>query len=235
MVPSEDFDVDRLAAYLHMMPAQIARLAERGKIPARRVGGDWKFSRAEVHHWLEQRIGLSDADELVAMEGVLKRSEGTSREQGFSLADLIPAQAIATPLEAKTRARVISAMCELAAGTGMLWDPVKMAEAVEAREQMHPTALDNGAALLHPRRPMASILAEAVVAVGITPGGIPFGGRGLTDVFFLICSTSDHEHLRVLARLSRLIAEPGFLDELRTASDPEAVAATIRVREANLA
>lgn len=232
---SEDFDVDSLAAYLHMMPAQITRLAERGKIPARRVGGDWRFSQAEVHHWLEKRIGLSDADELVAMEGVLKRSEGPAGEQAFSLADLIPPQAIATPLEAKTRARVVSAMCELAAGTGLLWDPVKMAEAVEAREQMHPTALDNGAALLHPRRPMASILAEAIVAVGITPSGIPFGGRGLTDVFFLICSTSDHEHLRILARLSRLIAEPDFLDELRAASDPEAVSATIRTREGNLA
>jgi excisionase family DNA binding protein len=56
---TEDFDVDSLAAYLHMMPPQIARLAERGKIPSRRVGGQWKFSRAEVHHWLEQRIGFS--------------------------------------------------------------------------------------------------------------------------------------------------------------------------------
>ena len=50
---------------------------------------------------------------------------------------------------------------------------------------MHSTALDNGVALLHPRRPMPAILAEAVLALGITPGGIPFGSGGsLTDIFF---------------------------------------------------
>lgn len=231
---TEDFDVDSLAAYLHMMPAQIARLAERGKIPGRRVGGEWRFSQAEVHHWLEQRIGLSDAEELVEVETVLKRSTDPTSELPFTLSDLIPEQAIATPLEAKTRTSVISAMCELAASTGILWDPAKMAEAVEAREQMHPTSLDNGAALLHPRRPMASILAEAVVAVGVKPGGVPFGGRSLTDVFFLICSTSDHEHLRILARLSRLIAEAGFLDEVRAALSAQEIAALIRRREEEL-
>ena len=49
-----------------------------------------------------------------------------------------------------------------------------MVEAVRAREEMHSTALDNGVALLHPRRPTVTDLAEAVLALGISPGGIPF-------------------------------------------------------------
>jgi PTS system nitrogen regulatory IIA component len=85
---------------------------------------------------------------------------------------------------------------------------------------MHSTALDNGVALLHPRRPLANILAEAVLALGITPSGIPFSNDGrLTDVFFLVCSTSDHEHLRILARLSRVINDVFFLSDLRAAPD----------------
>src|SRR5262245_42062690 len=55
-----DFDLDRLAAYLHMMPDDVQKLAERGKLPGRRVGGAWRFSAAEIHHWMEDRIGLSD-------------------------------------------------------------------------------------------------------------------------------------------------------------------------------
>jgi PTS system nitrogen regulatory IIA component len=230
----EDFDIDSLAAYLHVMPAQISRLADRGKIPGRRVGGEWRFSQAEIHHWLEQRIGLSDADELMAMEGVLKRSAGPATEEVFRISDLILPEAIAVPLDARTRASVISAMTELAANTSLLWDPSRLAEAVEAREQMHPTALDNGAALLHPRRPMPTILAEAVVAVGVKPGGVPFGGRSLTDVFFLLCSTTDHEHLRILARLSRLIAVGEFLADLRGAADSQEVLEIIRKREDEL-
>ena len=104
-----------------------------------------------------------------------------------------------------------------------------MASAVRAREEMHPTALDNGVALLHPRRPMSSILAEPLLALGMTPGGIPFGGPGgaLTDIFFLICSTDDQGHLQTLARLSRLITSADFLPAIRAAESAAAVHAVI--------
>ncbi len=231
----DDFDVDRLASYLHMMPAAVLKLAERGKLPGRRVGGEWRFAAAEIHHWLEDRIGLSDDEALVKMEGALDRTADTAAIDEVSIGDLLKEEAIAVPLGARTRASVIAKMTELAARTHLLWDPEKMAEAVRAREEMHSTALDNGVALLHPRRPMPAILSEAVVALGITPGGIPFGSGGiLTDIFFLICSTSDHEHLRILARLSRVINDHEFLTSIRTATDAAALHRLIREREKSI-
>jgi PTS system nitrogen regulatory IIA component len=112
-------------------------------------------------------------------------------------------------------------MCQLAAETGLLWDAPKMAEAVTAREAMASTALDHGVALLHPRRPQGSILGQAIIALGVTSQGIPFGGsRGaLTDVFFLLAATSDHEHLRILARLSRIVNDLEWMAMLRAAPD----------------
>jgi PTS system nitrogen regulatory IIA component len=220
-MPRTDFDVERLAAYLHLTPDKVAKLAERAKIPGRKVAGQWRFARAEIHHWLEDRIGLSDEVELVEMEHVLQRSAPDDEQEEVCLADLIPLEAIAVPLLARTRNSVITTMVEVAARTGWLWEPDKMSEAVRSREEMHPTALENGVALMHPRRPMASILGQAFVALGVTCGGIPFGaGMPLSDVFFLICSVEDRGHLRVLARLSRLLTVPGFLDALRSVSNP---------------
>ncbi len=232
----EDFDVDRLAAFLHLLPAQISRLADRGKLPGRRVGGRWRFSAAEIHHWLENRIGLSDEDELVQMEGVLQRAAPPGEEETVSIGRMMPVEAIAVPLEAKTRSSVITEMTELAARTGLLWDPEKMAEGVRAREAMQPTALEIGVALLHPRRPMMGVLAEGLLALGITAKGIPFGGsRGtLTDVFFLICSVDDQSHLRTLARVSRMISDAAVLATIRAAESPEAVHEVIAEWEANL-
>jgi PTS system nitrogen regulatory IIA component len=218
-VPKEDFDIDSLAVYLHLTPQQVMRLADRGKVPGRKVAGQWRFSQAEIHHWLEDRIGLSDEVELAEMETVLERSHAA--EDSVSISQLLHRDAIAIPLEARTRNSVINAMTRLAAGTGLLWDPEKMAEAVSERENLHPTALDNGVALLHPRRPMESILAEPLLALGCTSSGIPFGGSGLNDIFFLICSTDDRVHLRVLARLSRLVADGEMLEAIRTATTPE--------------
>lgn len=229
---SEDFDIERLAAYLHMMPNVVLRLAERGKIPGRRVGGEWKFAGVEIHHWLENRIGISDEQELMQVEGVLERAAGNRLAEEISIADLLHIDAIEVPLDAKTRASAIARMTELAERTHLLWDAAKMADAVRAREDMHSTALDNGVALLHPRRPMPAILAEAVLALGVATNGIPFGSGGnLTDIFFLICSTSDHEHLRILARLSRIINNHEFLSAMRAASSPEELLTLIRDRE----
>jgi PTS system nitrogen regulatory IIA component len=115
---------------------------------------------------------------------------------------------------------VIDSMVELAAQTGWLWDTEAMAEAIRSREELHTTALENGVALLHPRRPLPKILAQPFVALGVTSTGIPFGSDvPLTDVFFLLASMEDRGHLRKLARLSRILAAPGFVESLRAAGN----------------
>ena len=231
---NQDFDINSLAAYLHLAPAQVVRMADRGKLPGRKIGGQWRFSEAEIHHWLEHRIGLSDDEELVQVENVLERRSGSG--VAVSIARLLPREAIAVPLQARTRRSVIDEMTELAARAGLLWDAAKMAQAVRERENLHPTALDNGVALLHPRRPLPNLLAEAFLAVGRTYQGVPFGGvsGGLTDVFFLICSTDDQGHLRTLARLSRLLNDAMFLDGLRCTEDAASLHDWVALREADL-
>jgi len=105
----EDFDIDSLAVYLHLTPQQVGRLADRGKLPGRKVAGAWRFSRAEIHHWLEERIGLADEDDLVEMEGVLEETAGAEPDE-IVVADLLAPAAIAVPLAARTRNKVITAM-----------------------------------------------------------------------------------------------------------------------------
>jgi PTS system nitrogen regulatory IIA component len=69
---------------------------------------------------------------------------------------------------------------------------------------------------------LPAAIGESVLAYGRTASGIPFGGpRGqLTDIFFLVCCKDDRTHLQVLARLSRLLLLPDFLDNLREAETP---------------
>ncbi len=232
----EDFGIESLAEYLHLDPAQVAKLVERGRLPGRRVAGQWRFSSSAIHHWLEQKIGLSDSDELASLEDVLRTPTVASPDAPLSFLEMLPVEAIAVPLAARTRTSVMASMTELAAATGWLWDPQQMAEAVRTREDMSPTALETGVALLHPRRPQASILGQAFIALGITDQGIPFGGsRGtLTDVFFLICSIDDRGHLQTLTRLSRLLSQEGFLSELRAAPDAISIRELIAKAEKKL-
>jgi nitrogen PTS system EIIA component len=208
-------------------------MAERSSVPGRKIAGQWRFSKGEIHHWLEERIGAAGDADLRHVQGLLDRAAEERESATVKISELLPPEAIAIPLAARTRNSVIKSMVELAAKTGHLWDPAEMADAVEARENLHPTALDNGVALLHPRRPLGQILAEPLLALGRTQAGIPFGSAigQLTDIFFLICSVDDSQHLRTLARLSRLLTVVGCLPALREAQSPAEALSVIRQYE----
>ena len=220
----EDLDVSQLATYLKINPDRVVKMASRGRLPGRRVSGQWRFSEAEIHHWMEDQIGASGVDELVRYENVVTASPRTAAApptiQTPDIATLCSVDRIEVPFAARTRGSVIRRMCDLATQGGLMWDAAAMRTAVENREQMHPTALDCGVALLHPRRPQTSILADSVIALGVCPTPVAFSDRGqLTDIFFLICSYDDPIHLRILARLSRLISQTDLLSWLRQSED----------------
>src|SRR5207302_4881065 len=117
-----------------------------------------------------------------------------------------------------------------------VYDPEAILTAIKQREEMGATALPSGVAIPHPRRPLPAALGESVLAYGRTASGIPFGAPhgGLTDVFFLLCCRDDRTHLRVLARLSRLLLRPEFLDALRAAETPQETWDVIRLAEESL-
>ncbi len=163
----DDFDVASLAAFLHLTPDQVRRMADRNRLPGRRIGGEWKFSRAEIHHWFEERIGASDEQELVEVEKVLDRQPGTPEASAF--VELLSESNVSIPLVARTKRSVISKMCGMAADAGLLWDESKMEEAIHTREELHPTALENGVALLHPRRPQPELSVSHLSGSGSPP------------------------------------------------------------------
>ncbi|GAA4420470.1 PTS sugar transporter subunit IIA [Bremerella cremea] len=233
-MPSQDFDLDELAAYLHLTPPQVEKLANRDDIPGRKVAGKWKFSKADIHHWLEHRIGVYDDQQLERVEGVLDRHG--KHDEPVRISDMLHASTIKIPITSRSPRKVITEICEVSMEAGYLWDAPKMMDAILQRESMHSTALDNGVALLHPRRPLPMILSESFLAMGRTYQGIPFGGsRGvLTDVFFLIASVDDPSHLRTLARLSRIINDSTVIQGIRAANHAEDVLELIEEREDQL-
>ncbi len=161
----DDFGVESLAAYLHLDRAQVLRLAEREKLPGRKVGGEWRFSPADIHHWLEERIGLSSDAELIEVEGVFDRAAGRAGEAAISIAEMMPLEAIAVPLAARTRASVITSMVDVAARTGHVWDTAKMADAVA--QPRRPAAHRPGK-----RRGPAAPTPAAGQHTGSGPGGL---------------------------------------------------------------
>jgi len=214
---SDMMDLDQLASYLQRDVREVTKLASRGHLPGHKVSGQWRFARAEINHWIETQMHAYTEQELTALEG-----HARNEEQEPLVSILLSEATIAVPLKASTRSSVLRELVHAAEQSWQVYDPAAILEAIRQREELASTALGSGIAIPHPRRPLPAALGESVLAYGRTTSGIPFGApdRGLTDIFFLVCCRDDRTHLRVLARLSRLLLRPGFVDELRAAETP---------------
>jgi PTS system nitrogen regulatory IIA component len=225
---NEIMDLHQLATYLQRDLREVTRLASRGHLPGQKVSGQWRFHQAEINQWLETQMAAYSEEQLAALE---TREDRTADQQPL-VTPLLSEATVGVPLRASTRTSVLQELVHLAEQSWQIFDAEALLHAVRQREETASTALPSGVAIPHPRRPLPNVLGEDVLAYGRTAHGIPFGGGGgvLTDVFFLVCCRDYRTHLQVLARLSRLLRRPEFLDELRAAEGP---AETLQVIDAN--
>lgn len=215
----EVYTLEELAQHLGRDRREIEKLVSRGRIPGRKVSGEWQFHQREITHWLETEMREYTEQELAVVE---ESQQSPDLDPDVPVSSLISPETIEVPLKARTKRSVLESLVELAGRTWQIWEPAAVLTAVREREEMLSTAVDFGVAFPHPRNPLPDVLGQSIVAFGRTLSGIPFGAmnRGLSDLFFLVLCRDSKMHLQVLARLSRLIQLPGFLDQLRTADDP---------------
>ncbi len=232
-MPYRSMSLEEFARHVCMDVRDVRRLAERGKLPGNKVGGQWRFNRAKVTEWLQQEMHKLDEPRLIALEGSMGGSVAEPvDESGMIVTDLIGLDGIDIALPARTKASVLRELVRLAARTGLLYDADGLLEAVQQREELFSTALPNGVAIPHPRQPMPYVSAEPLICVAFVPGGIGFGASSteLTRAFFLICCHDDHYHLCVLARLMRILSEDTVEQLLQTTTREQLLEALI-VRE----
>ncbi len=70
----EILTLDEVAAYLKAGKRTVYRLAAAKKIPAFKVGGTWRFSRADIDRWIKQQ----------SMEGLATGGDGDDAADGQS-------------------------------------------------------------------------------------------------------------------------------------------------------
>jgi len=225
-------NLEQLAAYLQRDARDLSKWASRGYMPGQKVGGEWRFHRAEIHHWIETQMHAYTEQELLNLE---RGGQGQHKEEPL-LSLFLSEATTAVPLVATSKTSVLRTLVATAERSWQIYDPGAILDAIRTREEMSSTALSSGVAIPHPRRPLPNAVGDSVIAYGRTGSGIPFGGAEgtLTDIFFLILSHDERVHLQILARLSRLLLRPQFVDELRAADTTSATFQLIESAEREL-
>jgi PTS system nitrogen regulatory IIA component len=216
----EAYTLDELARQLGRDKREIEKLVNRGRIPGRKVGGEWQFHPTEITHWLEQEMRAFTDQQLVAVEEFQQSSE---LDAEIPVSTLLQPDLVQVPLPGKTKRSMLENLIEVAGRTWQIWEPAAVLKAVQDREDVMSTADERGIAIPHPRNPLPDVLGQSLIAFGRTVSPLPFGGANgsLTDLFLLVACRDSRTHLHVLARLGRILRVPGFLEELRAAPDSE--------------
>jgi PTS system nitrogen regulatory IIA component len=193
--------IEELARHMGMDTRVVRKWAEKGRLPGKKVGGEWRFNRARMLEWLQTEMHSFDPDDIRNLERAM-----FDGESDLLIASYLATEGVDMNLPARSRASVLRELVRLAERTGLVYDAAGIVAALEEREEMGPTALPRGIAFPHPRRPLPYATAEPLVCVARVPKGIPFGapdGR-LTDIFVLVCANGERLHLGLLARLAMM-------------------------------
>ena len=131
---SRDFyTLDELALQIGRDRRQVEKLVNRGIIPGRRVGGEWRFNEIEITHWLEQDLrGLDDLG-LAQLE---QSQQSGDQKLESPIVGLLHPETCEVPLDAGTRPAVLQALIEVAGRTWQVWDPASILKAVKEREDV---------------------------------------------------------------------------------------------------
>ncbi len=130
-------------------------------------------------------------------------------------------------LRAGDAADALGQIAQAVARRGVVRDATALREALVARETAHTTSLGNGVAVPH-----ATLkgVEKSVISIAVAPEGVAFGSPPESvRVVFLLLSPPDRSslHIRLLARIARLVRQPDFVERIRLADSAEAVVAEV--------
>ena len=140
------------------------------------------------------------------------------------LTDILSPECVKVPLTAVDKQGIIAEIVDLAHAAGKVLDREQMLQATLEREATRTTGIGGGLAIPHGK---CSAVKELVMAVGKTQKPVDFesiDGKPVTIVIFL-ASPPDKTgpHIQALARISRLMTDPKFRQDLDAAQTGEAV------------
>lgn len=224
MMNDEIMTVREVAEYLKMNARTIYKLAREGKIPAVKFASQWRFKRSVINDWLELEMRKFSSKRLVEIE----KAQGTG---DLKIVDLMKRELISVNLQATSKDEVLGELVEIANRSGHLRSKRILLSALEEREKLCSTATEEGVALPHPRFTPSGLVDRPLVVFGRSKRGIEFGGEKPTHFFFLVCAPDERIHLRLLAKISRLLRKKTLLSALMNADSPDEVIWRIKTFE----
>jgi len=153
----------------------------------------------------------------------------------MDVSEILPAEAVYAPVRVQSKKRLFQEIAQIA-GSRFGLDEATVCSVLQERESLGPTGVGRGVALPHGR-------VEGIGAVrGIflrleSPIDFDAVDRKPVDLVFALLAPSDAgaEHLKALARVSRLLRDDSVCTKIRSTTDSQAIYSILTAEEASKA
>ncbi len=209
----EIMTIKEVSKYLKMNERTVSKLATQGLIPATKIANQWRFMRSLINQWLEhQMIGLS-AEQLELLESELISTP-------VEVTSFLTRQTIIADARAGQKVELLKEMLALGVKGKLIKNPALVLKALVKREALCSTAIGDEVAIPHPRQPLNESFAKPSIIMARSSKGVEFDALDDLPVklAFLLCLPDDYTHLKVLARLTRMLKDGLFRQALKSAA-----------------
>jgi PTS system nitrogen regulatory IIA component len=237
-----DLKIKDVADLLNVSETTIRRWISDGKIPTYRINQHYYFSRTEIENWvishkLDKTDGISPFTrrrEIESLSIPTPRAPNTGGSKQFSLFRAIHKGDVLHHLKGRTKEDIIRVTMKKVAKV-LHVDAEVMTDLLLDRENLMPTALNNGIAVPHTRDSLLNAHHDAVVVVFLDEP-LEYGaldGKPVHTLFFLF-ACEDKRHLHLLAKIAHLSSQPHVLEFFQTKPSKERLLSFIKEWESQI-
>jgi PTS system nitrogen regulatory IIA component len=211
--------VPDVANYLRVDEETVIRLAGERDVPAVRIGDEWRFRREAIEAWLD--------DQMLGVRPGRLRSPDTPPPSAlaFEFEQLFQPNHILPDMESTTAMGAIAELAEVALKLDLIRDKPWFVGELVLRETVLSSATGGGTAFPHTLKRHPEAVRRPFMLLARSRAGIDFHARDGKPVhlFVLLGLRYEELHLPWMAKLSRLLAEPGLFDALLMARSGDAM------------
>lgn len=216
-----DLKIKDVADLLNVSESTIRRWIADGKIPNYRINQHYFFSRSEIENWvishgLIKTNGISPftKTEKPATDEEPQGAKGGTKQ--FSLLRALHKGDVLHNVPGDTKEEVIRNTMKLVAKK-LHVDADVMTDLLLDREQMMPTALNNGVGVPHTRDSLLNAHHDAVVVV-FPKEHLNYGALDNLPVhtLFFLFACEDKRHLHLLAKIAHLSHQGHILEMFKS-------------------
>ena len=200
--------IEEVAKYLRVSERTVYDWAQKGEIPAGKIGTVWRFKKQEVENWVNARLSSQSQknDETVQLKNILSVDRITFISQSSKRDALVE-------------------LSEVLANAPQIKNAQELTQEILKREELMSTAIGKGIAIPHVR---LSSVTDLVMAVGICKTPISdyqtIDDEPVKLLFMIAAAYNQHSYyLKTISQFSSKFKDTALLNSIYLAKTEQEV------------